>query len=262
MSVQSDFKSSPFALFTSKGGQTSADISLATLVGVKFASTDSREFTLVQNGATALAAGVLVQGPATIGANHTGLAIATAAATGATNLIVTLGGTVVTANQYAGGLVTIPTGTNNGLTMKIASHAAAAATAPLTLALEDPLSSNIAVSGGAATLTLNPYGCLNGTNYSTHGVIIAPSSTSTGQLVGVTFYPIAASTATVPSYGWIQTNGPVACLATGSATAGLGCMLGDINGSVAVHVVATNAQIGRFAVTAATNSKNLIMLDL
>ena len=261
MSVQSDFKSSPFALFTSKGGQTSADLSLATLVGVKFASTDSREFTLVQNGATALAAGVLVQGPATIGANHTGLAIATAAATGATSLIVTLAA-VVTANQYAGGLVTIPTGTNNGLTMKIASHASAAATAPLTLFLEDPLSSNIAVSGGAATLTLNPYGSLNGTDYRTHGVIIAPSSTSTGQLVGVTFYPIAASTATVPSYGWIQTNGPVACLATGTATAGLGCMLGDINGSVAVHVVVTNAQIGRFAVTAVTNCKNLIMLDL
>ena len=262
MSVQSDYKGSPFALFGVKGGQTSADISLATLVGIKFQSTDSREFTLVQNGATALAAGVLVQGPATVGANHTGLAIATAAATGATSLIVTLGGTLSTANQYAGGYVTIPTGTNNGLTMKIASHAAAASTAPLTLVLEDPLSSNIAVSGGAATLILNPYGSLNGTNYTTHGVVIAPSSTATGQLVGVTFYPIAASTATIPSYGWIQTKGPVACLATGTATAGLGTMLGDINGSVAVHVVATNAQIGRFLVTAATNSKNLIYIDL
>ena len=224
MSTQSDFKSSPLALFGVNGGLTSVDTSLATLVGVKFQSTDSRVFTLVQNAGTALAAGVLVAGPASIGANHSGLALATAAATGAASIVVTLGGTLVTANQYAGGLASIPTGTNNGLTMKIASHAAAVATAPLTLALEDTLSGNLVVGSSTVTLTLNPYGSANGTDVTTSGVVISPSGAATGQQVGVTFYPIAASSATVPTYGWIQTRGPVTCLAAGTATAGLGLM--------------------------------------
>jgi hypothetical protein len=261
MSVQSDFKSSPFALFGVKGGLTSNDTSLATLVGVKFASTDSRVFALVQNAGTALAAGVLVQGPATIGANHTGLAVATAAATGATSIIVTLAA-VATANQYAGGFAVVSAGTNAGLTLKIASHAAAAATAPLTLVLEDPLSGNLAVADSKVTLNLNPYGSANGTTVVTSGVIIAPSGTSTGQQVGVTLYPIAASTATVPSYGWIQTKGPIACLAAGTATAGLGAMLGAVNGAVSALVVATNSQIGRFITTAEDTKKQLIYIDL
>lgn len=260
MSYISDFKSSPFALFGVNGGQTSNDTSLATLVGVKFLSADNRVFALVQNAGTALASGVLVQGPATIGANHIGLTTATAA-TGATSLTVTLGGTLVTANQYAGGLATISAGLGIGETLKIASHPAATATAQLVLTLEDPISVNID-STTKTDLNLNPYGSANGTDVRTLGVIIAPSGTSTGQLIGESFYPIAASTSTVPTYGWIQTKGPVAGLAAGTATAGLGCMLGAVNGAVSVQVAATNAQIGRFIATAEDAKAHLIYIDL
>lgn len=260
MSVQSDFKSSPFGLFGTNGGQTSNDTSLATLVGLKFASTDSRIFTLVQNAGTALASGVLIQGPATIGANHIGLTTATAA-TGASSLTVTLGGTLVTANQYAGGFATLSAGLGIGETLKIASHPAAGTTGALVLTLEDTISVNIDATT-KTDLNLNAYGSSNGTDVRTSGVIIAPSGAATGQEIGVSLYPIAASTSTVPSYGWIQSKGAVACLAAGTATAGLGLMIGAVNGAVSTQVVATQSQIGRFLATAEDAKAHLIYIDL
>ncbi len=61
MSYISDFKSAPISLFGVNGGNTTTDASLATIVGSSWESPDGRRFTLVQNGATALVSGVLVQ---------------------------------------------------------------------------------------------------------------------------------------------------------------------------------------------------------
>lgn len=262
MSYISDFKSSPISLFGVNGGNTTTDTSLATLVGTRFSSGDGRQFALVQNGAAALSAGVLVQGPATIGANHTGLAVAAACATGATTITATLGGTATTANQYAGGFAVISAGTGAGQTLRIASNTATGTSGVVSIVVEDPLSTNLDTSTSKVTLTLNPYGSANGAAITTHGVIIAPSGTSTGQLIGETLYPIAASTSTTPTYGFIQTKGLVAALAAGTATAGLGAMLGAVNGAVSVHVAATNAQIGRFITTAEDTKKQAIFIDL
>ena len=261
MTYISDFKSAPFALFGVNGGQTSTDTSLATLVGVRFSSDDGRQFVLVQNGATALASGVLVQGPATIGANHIGLAVAAAAATGATTITATLGGTATTVNQYAGGYVAVSAAQGIGQTLGISSNTATGTSGVVTLTLEDPLSLNLTTSS-KVTLTLPAYGSANGTAITTHGVIIAPSGTSTGQLIGETFYPIAASSSTLATYGFIQSKGPVAALAAGTATAGLGCMLGAVNGAVSTQVATANAQIGRFITTAEDAKAQLIYIDL
>jgi len=262
MSFISDFKSSPISLFGVNGLNSSTDTSLATLVGVRFSSGDGREFVLVQNGAAALASGVLVAGPATIGANHIGLAVASAAATGATSVVVTLGGTLVTANQYQGGFATVSAGTGAGQNLRIQSHAAAAATAPLTLVLEDPISTNLDTSTSKVTLTLNQYGSQYGTNVQTSGVVISPSGVATSQTIGVTVGPIAASSATVPTYGFIQTKGAVACLSAGGGTAGLGVMRGAVNGAVSTLVVATQGQVGTNIVTAEDTKKQLISINL
>lgn len=261
MSYISDFKSSPISLFGVNGGMTSTDTSLATLVGTKFVSADGRQFALVQNGASALSAGVLVQSPATIGANHTGLAVAAAVATGGTTITATLGGTATTANQYAGGFAVVSAGTGAGQILRIASNTATGTSGVVSLVVEDPLSTNLDTSTSKITLTLPAYGSANGAAITTHGVIIAPSGTSTGQIIGVTPYPIAASTSTAPTYGFITTKGPVACLAAGTATAGLGAMLGAVNGAVSVQVAATNGQIGRFIQTAEDTKKQLIFID-
>lgn len=258
MSYISDFKSAAFSLFGVKGGNTSTDASLATVVGEKFSSSDYREFVLVQNGGSALVSGVLVQGPATIGANHTGLACATAAI-GATEITVTLGGTAVTANQYAGGLAVVSAGTGKGQTLKIASHPAQSSTSgTVVLTLEDPLSVATNVSDSKVSLTLNPYGSPNGTNVSTHGVIINPTS-ATGSVIGVTYCPIPASTATVPSYGFIVCKGLVACLNDSGTAVGLDVMpSSSVAGAVVTYAVATRNRVGT-ATVAGENTKNQLI---
>ncbi len=208
MSYISDFKGAPFSLFGVNGVVTSTDTSIATMVGTRFSSADGRQFVLVQNGAPAIGSGLLVQGPATIGANHIGLAVAAASATGSTSVTVTLGGTLVTANQYQGGFATVSAGQGIGQNLRIASHLAATATANLVLTLEDPLSLNLTTATSKVTLTLNQYGSQYGTNVATSGVIVSPTAAS-GQLVGVTVGPLAASSSTVPTYGFIQSKGAV-----------------------------------------------------
>lgn len=262
MSYLSDFKSAPFGLFGVNGGVTSNDTSLATLTGASFTSSDGRRFTIVQNGASALVSGVLVQSPASIGANHTGLTVATAAI-GATQITVTLGGTAVTANQYQGGFVVISAGTGIGQTLKIASHPAQSSTSgTVVLTLEDPLSVATAVADSKASLTLPQYGGANGTNVATHGVIVAPT-TLTGRVIGATISPIPASSTTVPTYGFIQTSGAVGVLNQGGTAIGLDVMpSASVAGAVCTYVAATSSRVGTSTVAGENAKTQLITLQL
>ena len=264
MSYISDKDSAPISLFGVNGGNTTTDASLATLVGAKFNTPDGRVFVLVQNGGTALVSGVMVQSPATIGANHTGLAVvglATANPIGSTSITVTLGGTLVTANQYAGGFAVVSAGTGIGQTLKIASHPAqSTTTGNVVLTLEDPLSVAITSTDSKVSLTLPQYGSQNGTDVTTSGVIIAPS-TPTGRIIGATIYPIPASTSTVPTYGFIQTSGACAVLNQGGTTIGLGLSIGSVSGSLAT-AAATTARHAVATVAGEDGKSQLVTLQL
>jgi hypothetical protein len=261
MSYISDFKSAPFDLFGVNGGITSTDTSLATLVGAKFKSADGREFALVQNAGVALTAGKLVQGPVSIGANHTGLTCATAAI-GATQITVTLGGTLATANQYQGGFAVVSAGTGIGQTLRIASHPAGTSSGTVVLTLEDPLSVATAVADSKVSLTLNPYGSSNGTDVRTSGVVVSPT-TATGPTIGVTITPIGASTTTVPTYGFIQTKGFVACLNDSVTAIGLDVMpSSSVAGAVVTYVVATRNRVGTATVAGENTKAQIINLQL
>lgn len=246
MSYISDFKGAPFSLFGSTGGVTptaASDASPTTLCGSKWSLADGREVTLVLNASSAIASGVLVQAPASIGANHTGLAVVgtvTANPIGSTTLTVTLGGTASTLNQYQGGYAVVSAGTGIGQTLRIASHPAQTSTSGnLVLTLEDPLSVAVTSVDSKVSLTLNPY-----TN-----VIISPT-TATGKSLGVTLYPLAAS-----SYGYIISRGMTACLNIGATAIGLDVMAGSgTAGSVITYVVATRNRVGT-AVVAGENAK-------
>jgi len=255
--------------FTQKGAtgplgfaQTSTDGNLGSLVGSRFETSDGREFVLVQNAGTALAQGKLVQGPASIGANHAGLVTATAAA-GATSLTLTLGGTAVTANQYAGGYVNTVQGTGLGQTLKIASHLAGTTVAAVVFNLEDPVQVATSVSDTLSTLSLNPYGSSNGTDVRTSGVVICPT-TLTGQVIGVSNSPIAASTSTVPSYGFIQYKGPCAVLNRASTTIGLnvGTSSSTTAGACETYAAATNTLVGAATVAGADGKYNIVTLNI
>jgi len=261
MSFISDFKSAPLSLYGVTGGTTSVETYLTSLVGAKFTADDDRVFALVQNGAVALVSARLVQSPASIGANHTGLTLSTASI-GALTISATLGATAVTANQYAGGILVISAGTGIGQTVKIASHPAAALSTTVVLTLEDPLSVATLTADSKGSLTLPQYGSSNGASVVTSGVIVNPT-TATGRTIGVTLYPIPASTTTIPTYGFIQTEGPVAVLNDGGTAIGLDVMpSSSVAGAVVTYVVATRNRLGTSTVAGETTKAQLITLQL
>ena len=257
------------SIFTQEGstgplgyGQTSNDIAFANLVGSKFNTADGRIFALIQNGGTALAAGRLIQGPVTIGANHTALTTATAAI-GATQITVTLGGTAVTANQYAGGFAVINAGTGAGQTLRIQNHPAQASGAgTLLLTLEDPLQVATSVADSKTTLQLAPFGSRFGTDFTTSGCVVCPI-TLTGPVLGVTPLPIPASTATVASYGFIQTKGVIGCLNDAGTAIGLDLMHStNTPGAVMTYVAATSGRVGTSHVAGVTTEVRPITIQL
>lgn len=277
MSNLSDFKTAPFELYsttTVSGGVKNSDANLDVMVGSKFRSSDGREFVLVQNAGTALAAGVVVQGPAAQ-ANAVGLSPATtsttgyattlgpiAAAIGGKSIQIATGATAVLVNRFQGGYLNVVEGTGLGQTMKISTNSAASTTSAMNVTLEDPFTTATSTDS-RYTLTINPFGSQNGTDYTTDGVIISPATTLTGVTLGVTCYPIPASTATVPSYGFIQTKGLVAVL--GSSTVALGidvCVPSGTAGAVVTYAVATGPRIGTAVVATASTKYNIVNLAL
>lgn len=258
MSRISDFKSAPMEVLSS-----STDSSLATLTGARFQLADGREVVLVQNAGTALVAGNLIQGPAQV-ANHQNIAV-TAFSAATTNALatatVTLGATAATANQYQGGQLVVNAGTGIGQTLKVSGHPAALASGSLVVTLED----NPAVALDATSkvcLRLNPHGSSNGTDVRTDGVIICPT-TLTGQVVGVSLTAVPASTSTVPSFGFIQTRGPVACLNNGGTAIGLDLMpSGTAAGACATFVATTSTRIGTAVEAGVTTEARQIVVQL
>lgn len=265
MSYISDFKSAPLALFGVNGGNTTTDASLATIVGSSWDSTDGRRFALVQNGASALVSGVLVQTPANL-ANFVSLVMVGTQAIGSTTAVVTLGGTAVLVNEFQGGYLVISTATGIGQTLKIASHTAqSSTTGNVTFTLEDPLSVALDATS-TASLFLPRYGSQNGTvasaTVSALGVIVCPTSSS-GQVLGATLYPIPASTSTVPSYGFIQTKGVVGIITENTTAIGLDVMpSAETAGRVVTYIAATNTRVGTTVIAAVDDAATLINLQL
>ena len=215
-------------------------------LGTKVETPDGRIFRYCKTGATALVPGKLYDGPANVG-NHTNIAVASAAAIGATSVTVTLGATAATANQYADGLLVVNDATGEGYTYRIKSNPAADASATLTLTLDDPIAVALVASTSEVTLLPNQY----------NGVIIH-ATTETGVPVGVA---VKAITATY--YGWIQTRGAVGVLCDASISE-LGSEVAasaSTAGSVTVGTGAL-ASIGYMLATGVSTEYNPIFLTI
>ena len=275
MSYISDKDSAPISLFGVNGGNTTTDASLATLVGAKFNTPDGRVFILVQNGGTALTQGTIIQSPvqstdfqilspSTSSTTGYSSAYPIAATVGGTQIQLATGSTAVLANEFAGGYLAVVYSTGLGQILKVASNTAAATTAAFTVSVEDPFSLATA-STTRFTLTTNPYGSLNGTDNTTHGVVVqvASGSAQTGVPIGAAIYPIAASTATVPVYGFLQTRGPAAVL--GTDTAAVGTLLGvsTTAGQVLAYTVGSKlSPVGTAMVLQASGYAQIVNLQL
>lgn len=265
-------QSGPIPLFG-----TSTDLSNNTLTGSKYDSSDGREFTLVQNGGTALVAGTLIMGPKPV-TNHQNLTVTVFTAYSANGNIpasvtATLGGTAILANAYQGGYLIVNAGTGIGQTLKIQSNTAQTVTSgSVVVTLEDSPAVALDTSS-KVSLRLNPYGSQFGTNASTNGVIITDHTAPTGQILGVTLYAVAATATTggtipnggVPNYGLIQSRGLVSCLndsgTTVGASGGLGLMpSSNTDGAVMTYVVATGTLVGFSTQTGVTTEARQIVL--
>lgn len=220
-------------LVISQGALVASTTQQHTL-GEKAVSSDGRTFRYVKAGASALVPGNVIQSPAIV-ANHVNLTPTAAVAVGDTTVTLTLGATAATANQYAGGYLTVEKGTTGaGQTLLIKSHPAASSSATLLVTLSDPF---VTATSGTVTMSLVR------SNYDS--VIQTPVTTLTGTPVGVALYPIAAS-----SFGWIVSRGITGVTADGAITVGtVGCAVPSAAAGAAKVMAATLFQIGTFCKT-------------
>ena len=147
--------------------------------------------------AAATAAGLLVSQDVSAGCVVETDDIATAAAIGATSVILTDAGTLgsATANQYAGGYLHITDDAGEGYTYRIKSNTAASSNA-VTFTLYDPLVVALTTASDVA-ITGNMYNNLLGATAATDTLVS-----------GVTTRVMQAS-----YYGWVQTKGVSTVLA-------------------------------------------------
>lgn len=173
-------------------------------LGVRAVTADGREFRYGLAGASNLAIGKLAQQPATV-ANHQVQAVQAAAAAGATSVSVTLGATLATANQYAGGYLVIQDSAGAGASYLISGHPAAALSATLVLSLAEPVTTALTTSS-KYSLVPNNY----------NGMLIS-ATTTVDVITGVPGIAVTAA-----FYGWFQTKGVAAVLGNGTPAQGSG----------------------------------------
>ena len=240
--------------FPANGAQPSTgsgnfDSGLLTMIGQRFDTNDGRELALVRNGAVAMVAGKVYQAPAQV-TGHQLLAMTVPAATPATagsfQILVTNGATVIKQNVYAGGYAVIGGGTGAGQTLRIASHPAAAASATCLITLQDPIQTTL---DATSTVTL----CANQFD----GVILNVHTSISAGPVGISLYPIPASTAPtwdgtsgaltangVYQYGFVVTRGQTGALIDATTTVGYGLGTSvNVDGALEVQTLTVSPMI-------------------
>jgi len=186
----------------------------------------------VQAGAVALATGHLLQ-EAAEDTQFRSMAVAEAAAIGATSVEVTLGSTATTANMFEEGELVVESSTGLGQYRRVKRHDVASGAAQCTFVLDAPLKVALTTSS-QVSVRKNAY----------DGVIDYPT-TPTGGPVGIAQYAM-----TIAYFGWVKSGGNcVALFDTGANAAAdeSGIIPSrDVAGSVTpnLETIAAGMQIG------------------
>lgn len=201
--------------------RTTSTVKGGTALGAYAGTPDGRIFRWGQAGAVALAPGKVNVTPAVV-ANHQNRTT-TAADIGAFTVGVNVGATAATADQYAGGFLTVNDATGEGISYLIEGNSAAAGSDVLTVALAEAVKVALVASTSEATLHVNPYS----------GLVIAPGAIA-HHVAGVNNVTIAIS-----NYGWFQVSGYCAILSDGVIAKGaVGIVSDAVNGAVETEVAA------------------------
>lgn len=207
-------------------------------------TTDGRRFRLcsLSSTGTTLAACKLIQGPAQVSSYHLGTVSANTAGDGSVNStsgvnFVTYtfagGAATVVANYFAGGFLSVVTGTGSPQQVQIAGHGAVTSSTTINLTLQDPLVLTTAANA-TAELYANAYG----------NPIVTPASALSGQIVGVP--PVAvpvSSNAGQPVWFWAQDQGFATVLGQGTTAIGLGASNSTSVAGAMMVVAATTPQL-------------------
>jgi len=214
-------QSAPLSLNTGGSFPVSDDKNLSTLVGTRYDLSDGREVIFVSVGATAIGTSGLLCQDAAIVANHQNTTVGTYTAYSASgnvpaSVILTIGATALTKDQYQGGFAVVNAATGIGQTLRIASNSAGLASSTVaTVTFED--APNVALVASASNIDLIP----------PHGAnVVAFPIAATGAAVGVTLYPLTAgiaagATTGTANFGFLTSKGLTASLSdAGVASAG------------------------------------------
>lgn len=188
-------------------------------LGTRGIMPDGRVFYYSANRGSAIDAGVLVQGNQ-ISVDFDDLATNTAVKGDLTVNVTPVGSATYTANQLAGGFLSINSGTTGaGRQYKIMSHPATTAATAFDITLWDPIADEDFNANTTATVVPNPYS----------SVALLDVSASRWA-VGATTVDVPAGSTTV-QYGWIQTWGVATVLA-------------DVAGDIVGHLIVGGAAAG------------------
>lgn len=150
----------------------------------------------------------------------------------------------LTANQLAGGYMSVCVTPGEGYTYKIAGNTAVTGAASCVVTLEDPLVVAI-TTNSRVIFSANPYGA----------VVVMPTS--------ITAAPagVAVSVIATGSYGWFQTHGPVAVLNSGNTAIGLSITPGGAEGAVKTGAT-TLGDIGYCLTPGISGEWDLVFLNI
>lgn len=221
---------------------TSSSIATANL-GQLATDGQGRYFRYVLNGAVAMVPGKLYQASAEDTTNFQNLTCV-ASSVGDTQITTTTTVTL-TANQLAGGIITVTSATTGvGLSYRIASHPAATAAA-VTFTLVDPI---ITATTGTVKIDIvkNPY----------QNVIVNPTTASSAP-IGVSVYPIAAT-----YYGWVGVKGAFPVLADGAITVGTALVASNGTAGAVEPLTGVQAPVGIALTGIATTEYGFVNFNL
>lgn len=221
---------------------TQGGVSLGALGG----TFDGRIYRYGQAGAVTLAPGKINVTPARV-ANHANRTLATGSAVGSFTVLVPVGATAVTQDQYKDGYLTVNDGTAEGITYLVEGNTAAASSGTTTVSLADPIKVAL-TSGSDVTLDVNPCASL----------IVSPSAVA-HQPQGVNNVSVTAA-----NFGWFQVSGYCSTLSDGIITKGAGAILSDaVAGAVEIEVAASvTSRVGTAVEATVDTEYSLLNLSL
>lgn len=200
------------------------------VLGQVASTDDGRVWKYSRAGATNLAPGLLTNSPAIV-ANHVTRTIATSPGFGAQTVLVPIGATAVTTNQYAQGYFVVTDGTGKGQSLPISGNTASAGSTTITVNLAEGLTQAL-----DTTSVVGLYPNLNS------ATVLAAASAA----VPVTGLPVL----TIPanSYYWSQVGGYASVLQDGAVTKNANAIVSaSVQGAVTIELAASVTQLVGYA---------------